>query len=229
MSTQPILAASILAADFTHLGHQIQQAEAAGVDWIHIDVMDGRFVPNLTIGPMVVQACRRVTDLPLHVHLMTKEPESLLGPFSEAGADSLTVHVETCPHLDQTLRTIRSLGLQAGVTLNPSTPIAMIEEVMDLADLVLVMTVNPGFGGQTMITRALKKVARAREMRDQNAGCSALIEVDGGVNPKTAPMAAEAGAEVFIAGTAIFRHPGGIEAGVSALRSALVSGVAGES
>jgi ribulose-phosphate 3-epimerase len=221
MKMDPMIAASILAADFTQLGEQIQQAEAAGVDWLHIDVMDGYFVPNLTIGPMIVEACRRVTTLPLHVHLMVEEPERLLGAFADAGAASLTVHVETCPHLDQRLRAIHDLGLKAGVAINPSTPALLLSEVIDLADQILVMSVNPGFGGQTLIESVLEKVKRIRQMRDSSLQSQAIIAVDGGVNASTAARVTQAGGDVLVAGTAIFGHPAGIQAGVSQLRSAV--------
>lgn len=222
MKSKPILAASILAADFSRLGEEIKEAEEGGADWIHVDVMDGHFVPNLTMGPLVVEACNRVTDLPLDVHLMIEKPERLLADFARAGATRLTVHVETCPHLHQTLRTIQELGVCAGVALNPSTPITAISEVLNELDLVLIMTVNPGFGGQQLIQSTLKKVQSAREMIDSQSTEQIRIEVDGGIDKLNILDAARAGADTFVAGTAIFRHPSGIRSGVQTLREALV-------
>ncbi|MGC1376606.1 MAG: ribulose-phosphate 3-epimerase [Anaerolineales bacterium] len=214
-----VIAPSILAADFSRLGQEIAACEAAGADWIHVDVMDGHFVPNLTVGPVVVEACRRVTKLPLDVHLMIEKPERLLDVFAHAGASHLTVHVETCPHLPDTLQQIRSLGVKAGVTLNPATPAAMIEPVLNMVELVLVMTVNPGFSGQNFIPEVLSKVAQIRKLLD-GIGSSARLEVDGGVSETTLPALIAAGADTFVAGNAIFHHPSGIAAGVAALRSA---------
>jgi ribulose-phosphate 3-epimerase len=222
MINQFIIASSILSADFACLREQIQQAENAGTDWIHIDVMDGHFVPNLTIGPMIVEACRRVTDIPLDVHLMIEQPEKLLKQFVDAGASSLTVHIETCPHIHRTLQSIHKMGIRAGVALNPGTPLAAITEVLSLADMILVMTVNPGFGGQQFIETTLEKLTTLREWRNDNR-THALIEVDGGINSDTIARTAEAGADVFVAGNAIFRHPDGISAGIHALQRALQS------
>lgn len=212
-----LLSASILSADFARLGSAIRQAEKAGVDWIHVDVMDGHFVPNITMGPDVIRACRRSTDLPLDVHLMIEEPSRYLEDFAEAGADQLTVHVEACTHLHRTLQVIRELGCNAGVALNPATPANAILEVLDQVDLVLVMTVNPGFSGQSFIHSSLDKIRRVREMLE-DAGSSAHLQVDGGITEETAPGALEAGATVLAAASSIFLHPGGIEAGVRALR-----------
>ena len=217
-----VIAPSILAADFSRLGQEIAACEAAGVDWIHIDVMDGRFVPNLTMGPVVVEACQRVTTLPLDVHLMIENPERLLEAFSRAGASHLTVHVETCPHLHRTLQQIRSLGVKAGVTLNPATPAAMIEPVLHMVDVVLVMTVNPGFSGQDFIPEMLPKIAQLRKMLDA-IGSTARLEVDGGASETTLPALIAAGADAFVAGNAIFKHAGGIVAGVAALRATMTS------
>lgn len=220
MSGRPTLSASILSADFSDLGTAVTTAEEAGIDWIHVDVMDGHFVPNITMGPVVVSACRRVTQLPLDVHLMIEAPERMVPAFAEAGASNLTVHVEACPNLHRTLQIIHEAGCRAGVAVNPGTPAEAISSVLDMVDLILVMTVNPGYAGQAFIDSALPKVAALKEMRNRS-GSAALIEVDGGVSASTAPLAARQGAEVFVAATAIFGYPGGIAAGINALRAAL--------
>jgi ribulose-phosphate 3-epimerase len=214
-----IIAPSILSADFLNLQEQIAACEAAGADWIHIDVMDGHFVPNLTMGPFIVEACRRATRLPLDVHLMIEQPERLLEAFVQAGASHLTVHVETCPHLHRTLQHIKSLGVKAGVVLNPGTPAIAIEPVLRLADLVLVMSVNPGFSGQAFIPEAAGKVAEIRGMLD-SLGSSAWLEVDGGISADTIRTMRAAGADAFVSASAIFGHAQGIAAGIHALRSA---------
>lgn len=218
-----ILAPSILSADFTRLAEELAASEAAGADWFHIDVMDGHFVPNITMGPFIVEACRRVTKLPLDVHLMIEKPEQHLEAFAKAGASHLTVHVETSPHLHRTLQFIKSLGCKAGVTLNPGTPVAAIEPVLPLADLVLVMSVNPGFSGGQYIPEA---VARVREIRQKlNAiQSSAWLEVDGGVNTENLPDLEAAGATAFVAATAVFKHPQGAAAGVIALKQSMRNG-----
>jgi ribulose-phosphate 3-epimerase len=213
-----LISCSILSADFTRLGEQISMAEKAGVDWIHVDVMDGHFVPNLTMGPFIVEACRRVTQLPVDVHLMIEAPENLLPAFAEAGASILTVHVETCPNLHRTLQTIRELGCKAGVVINPATPVAMIEPVLHMVDLVLVLSVNPGYSGQLFLPEVLPKIANIRHQLQQ-VNPSVWLEVDGGINSQTLPLVIEAGANVFVAAHAIFDHPGGIAAGVQELRS----------
>ena len=218
MNTKYIIAPSILASDMTQLGNEIRAAESAGADWIHLDVMDGRFVPNITMGQFIVEACRRVTQLPLDVHLMIEKPEEHLETFAKAGASGLTVHVETCPHLHRTLQYIKSLGCKAGVVLNPGTAIGALEPVLGMADLVLVMSVNPGFGGQKFIPESLARLAKIRKRLDA-LGSSAWLEVDGGVSAKTISQLKEAGATAFVAGTSVFRHPQGIEAGVRALRN----------
>ncbi|NTU56410.1 MAG: ribulose-phosphate 3-epimerase [Anaerolineales bacterium] len=218
--TKYIIAPSILASDMTQLGNEIAAAESAGADWIHVDVMDGRFVPNITMGQFIVEACRRVTQLPLDVHLMIEKPEDHLETFAKAGASTLTVHVETCPHLHRTLQYIKSLGCKAGVVLNPGTAVGAIEPVLGIADLVLVMSVNPGFGGQKFIPESLARIREIRKMLDA-LGSSAWLEVDGGVSVETISQLKEAGATTFVAGTSVFRHPQGIEAGVRALRDYL--------
>jgi ribulose-phosphate 3-epimerase len=201
------IAPSILAADFARLGADVREAEAAGADYIHVDVMDGHFVPNLTLGPPVVKALRRVTALPLDVHLMMEAPERLLAEFAAAGADILTVHVETCPHLHRTVQQIKELGCRAGVTLNPATPAASLQEILRFVDLVLVMTVNPGFGGQRYIDGSEAKIGRVRAMLEAE-GLHAELEVDGGIGPDTAARVVRAGANVLVAGSAIFAKEG---------------------
>lgn len=213
------LAPSILSADFTRLGEEIATAEAAGADRIHVDVMDGRFVPNITMGPLVVKAARRVTDLPLDVHLMIVEPERYVEAFAEAGATFLTIHVEASPHLHRTLQHMRSLGVKAGVALNPHTPLENLEYVYGLLDQVLVMTVNPGFGGQAFLPEMLPKIAAVRE-RSTTLGLDLHVQVDGGIDPTTAGRVVEAGANVLVAGNAVFGSPLGIEGALTVLRAA---------
>lgn len=222
MTKQMLLAPSILSADFAHLGRDVAEAERYGADWIHVDVMDGHFVPNLTIGPPVVAAIRRVTALPLDVHLMIMPPEPMLEAFAEAGADYLTVHVEATPHIHRALQRIRALGCRPGVSLNPGTPASAIEPVLHLADVVLVMSVNPGFGGQRFLPEVLPKVRRIRERLDE-VRPEALVSIDGGINAATLPLAREAGAQVFVAGSAVFGHPEGIRGGLATLRAALTA------
>lgn len=209
-----LVAPSILSADFARLGEEIAAVEAAGADWLHVDVMDGRFVPNLTIGPPVVKAIRRVTKLPLDVHLMIVEPERYVDAFAEAGADTITVHVEACVHLHRTLCHIRSLGKRAGVTMNPSTPEDGLRYVLDVCDQVLVMSVNPGFGGQAFIPEVLPKVARIREMIGDR---KIDLEIDGGITSVTARDAVAAGANVLVAGSAVF-NGGDYAAAIAAIR-----------
>ena len=215
-----ILAPSILSADFTRLGADIAACEQAGADWIHVDVMDGHFVPNMTIGPLVAEACRRATSLPLDVHLMIEKPERYLEAFAQSGASRLTVHVETCPHLHRTLQQIRDLGVKPGVTLNPGTPAVLLKEILPMVDLVLVMTVNPGFGAQAFLPEMLTKITEIRQMLD-TIGSPAWLEVDGGVSEKTLPALIKAGATAFVAGNAVFKHPNGIGAGVKVLKNAM--------
>ncbi|MEA3336466.1 MAG: ribulose-phosphate 3-epimerase [Chloroflexota bacterium] len=200
------IAASVLAADFARLGDQVQDAEAAGADWIHFDVMDGCFVPNISIGIPVLRSLRKVTRLPLDVHLMIVEPERYLAAFAEAGADYLTVHAEATPHLHRAVQVIRDLGVKAGVSVNPGTSLTMVEEVIAEIDLLLVMSVNPGFGGQYFLPSMHDKLRRASEML-ATAGSAAELEVDGGINAETAYPAVASGATVLVAGSAIFRGP----------------------
>ena len=213
-----VISASILSADFTRLGEEIAVCEEAGADWIHVDVMDGHFVPNITMGPVIVEACRRATKLPIDVHLMIEKPEQFLEAFAKAGASGLTVHVETCPHLDRTLLDIKTLGCKAGVVMNPETPVREIEPVLHLADLVLVLSVHPGFSGGRFIPESVAKVADVRKKLDA-LGSSAWLEVDGGINAETLPKMKDAGATAFVAASAIFKHPQGIMAGIQTLRA----------
>lgn len=221
MKHSPILAPSILSADFTRLGAELNACQQSGADWIHVDVMDGHFVPNLTFGALMVAACRRVTGLPLDVHLMVEKPETLLEDFARAGATRLTVHLETCPHLHRTLQQIKALGVQAGVAINPSTPAWALKEILPFADLFLVMTVNPGFGGQKFIDLT-PKIRELRAMLTALAS-PAWLEVDGGVSAATLPLLLAAGADAFVAGSAIFSHPGGIAAGINALKTKITA------
>lgn len=217
-----ILATSILSADFLHLEDAIQAAEKGGADWIHIDVMDGHFVPNITMGPVVVKAVRQATRLPLDVHLMIETPQRYLEDFAKAGADSLTVHVEATTDLEQSTQAIRDLGLRAGVAISPGTPVDRVKQVLERIDLLLVMTVNPGFSGQSFMPEPLQEVEQLRKLKLQGR-TKALIQVDGGIDARTAPLAGQAGAEVFVAASAIFKHKDGIAAGIAALRSSLAS------
>ncbi len=215
-----VIAPSILSANFEQLGKDLQACEQAGADWIHVDVMDGHFVPNITFGPLIVEACKRATSLPLDVHLMVNEPAHLLEAFAKAGADRLTVHVEACKHLDRTLQLIRSLGVKPGISLNPATPASQLREVIDQADLVLVMTVNPGFGGQSFLPYTLRKISEIRGMIcDRNL--ETWLQVDGGISEKTLSSVYSAGADAFVAGNALFNHPSGLAAAIKGFRDIL--------
>lgn len=213
------LAPSLLSADFTALGEQIKQAELGGADYLHIDVMDGAFVPNISMGPLIVEAARRCTSLPLDVHLMIEEPRRYLADFARAGADILTVHQEADRHLQRTLATIHELGVRAGVALNPATPLLSIEDLCSDVDLLLIMTVNPGFGGQHFLEGLVDKVARARRLLDERAAAVEL-EVDGGVKAGNVARLVTAGADVLVAGSAVFGSAASIQASIAALRQA---------
>lgn len=219
------IAPSILSADFGKLAREVAAVEAAGADWIHADVMDGRFVPNITMGPVVVRAVRQATRLPIDVHLMIVEPERYVEDFAEAGADIISVHVEPSYHLSRTLQQIRSLGKKAGVVLNPHTPPEAVAYVLELVDLVLVMSVNPGFGGQAFMPEVLPKLRAIRKMIDAH-GLNVALEVDGGVAPGTARKVVEAGARVLVAGSAVYGHPD-YAAAITALRNDGMAGLEG--
>lgn len=214
------IAPSILAADYTRLGEQLQAAEAAGADYIHVDVMDGRFVPNITIGPLIVRAARRATGLPLDVHLMIEGPERHIDAFADAGADILTVHPEATPHVHRALEQIRRRHVKAGIALNPGTPVAAAEELLAELDLVLVMSVDPGFGGQEFIAGVLPKVRRLRRLLDEQ-GLRAELEMDGGITVGTAPACVEAGARVLVAGTAVFNEKSTVAENIARLRRSI--------
>lgn len=215
-----LIVPSILSADFARLGQQVEEAQAAGADRIQIDVMDGRFVPNITVGPMVVEAVRRHTSLPLEAHLMIVEPERYIEDFARAGADLIIVHQEVSPHLHRTVQQIHALGKRAGVAINPATPLAALQEILSDIDLALCMTVNPGFGGQAFISGMVSKITRLRAMIQQhNATCD--LEVDGGINVETAPIVTRAGANTLVAGSSVYGAPGGVAAGIAALRAAI--------
>jgi ribulose-phosphate 3-epimerase len=221
MSVQ--IASSILSADFARLGEQVREAVAGGADRIHVDVMDGHFVPNLTVGPLVVRALRPITDLPLDVHLMIEQPELLIPEFAQAGADSLTVHVETCPHLHRTIQQIHELGVKAGVTLNPATPLTTLQEILPDVDLVLIMSVNPGFGGQSYIPGSTDKIARLRQMLDEGGLTQVELEVDGGIKEHNAAEVVAAGASILVIGSAIFNRTASVAANIAALRERATS------
>jgi ribulose-phosphate 3-epimerase len=216
------LAPSIMTADLGRLEEEIKLAEQAGADWIHLDVMDGRFVPNISIGPIIVAAVRRATSLPLDVHLMIVEPDRYVGAFADAGATSITVHAEACIHVHRQLRQIRDLGVRAGLAVNPATPLSAVEEVIDDMDLLLVMSVNPGFGGQSFIAHSIDKVRRARQMLT-DAGSTASLQVDGGIVAENIASVARAGADVFVTGSSVFNRDRSVKESIALLRNALAA------
>jgi ribulose-phosphate 3-epimerase len=216
-----ILSSSILSADFAHLEDQIRSVEDAGVDWIHADVMDGHFAPNISMGPFIIETVRRITNMPIDTHLMIEQPEKLIKAFINAGSSRVSVHIENNPNVFRTLQEIRELGASPGIVINPGTPTGSIEAVLPIVDLVLVMNVSPGFSGQKFIPETLVKVAQVRDMI-KSIGSSAQIQVDGGITEETLPAAYQHGARVFVAATAIFKYPQGIAAGVQALRNSVL-------
>ncbi len=220
------LAPSILSADFARLGEQVREAIQGGADWIHVDVMDGHFVPNLTMGPLVVKALRPLTEVPLDVHLMISQPDRLIPAFAEAGADHITVHVEACPHLHRTVELIHRLGKKAGVAINPATPVHLLEEILPFVDIVLVMSVNPGFGGQQYIPTSTHKITRVRAMLDALGRSEVELEVDGGIGPENAAEVVRAGATVLVAGSAVFNDRATVAENLDALRTAAYQGLA---
>ena len=216
------IAPSILSADFSRLGQQVKEAADGGADCIHVDIMDGHFVPNLTIGPPVVQAIRPWTDLPLDVHMMISEPERFIGRFAEAGADIITVHAETCPDLHRVVHQIKEAGVRAGVAVSPATPLAAVKEVLPDLDQLLVMAVNPGFGGQAFIEAMVEKIGRARAVLDER-GLAAELEVDGGIDATTAKTAVQAGARVLVAGSAVFSQDVSVADAIARIRESVTA------
>jgi ribulose-phosphate 3-epimerase len=217
-----LIAPSIIAADFTHIADEVAACEAAGADWLHVDVMDGHFVPTITIGPLFTESLKRVTKLPLDVHLMISEPEKYLEDFAKAGASNITVHAETCSDLPRVVEIIKSLGCKAGITLNPATPASALDSALSLADLVLVMSVNPGYSGQKFMPEMIAKVEEIRNKLNALRS-TAYLEVDGGMNAETIPLVKKAGANVFVTGNAVFKHPKGSLEGVRVLKEIISS------
>ncbi len=216
------IAPSILSADFSRLGEHVAEAQAAGADWLHVDVMDGHFVPNITIGPLIVAALKPHTTLPMDVHLMIEKPERYFADFVKAGADVLTVQVETCPHLHRTIQNIKELGVKAGVTLNPATPLVMIEDILPYVDLVLIMSVNPGFGGQSYIESSTAKIRQLRQMLDA-IGSKAELQVDGGVKATNIAEVVQAGATCLVSGSGVFNKTASVAENITALRQAIAT------
>ena len=219
----PLISASILSADFSNLAQEIKALERAGVDAIHLDVMDGVFVPNLTFGPLVIEAVRRATELPLDVHLMIERPAGYLRDYVEAGADWISIHIEACPHIHRDLTKIKDLGKRAGIAINPGTPVASLDSVMDEADFILVMSVNPGFGGQKFVSSTLDKLNSIRLIREQR-GVSLEIAVDGGIDATYAPLVTEAGATTLVIGSSLFRHADGPTGALAAIQGSIRAG-----
>ena len=217
-----LLAPSIIAADFTHLADEIAACESAGADWLHMDIMDGHFVPTITVGPLFVEACKRATKLPLDVHLMIEDPGKYLQAFAEAGADNITVHVETCPDLPGIVGQIKALGCKAGVTLNPSTSASALDAALPLVDLVLVMSVQPGYSGQSFMPGMIGKVEEIRNKLN-SLRSTAHLEVDGGISARTLPLMLQAGADAFVTGNAAFKHPQGVGEGIRLLRESMLA------
>ena len=220
MSKEFIIAPSILSADFSRLGDELQTIENAGADWIHVDIMDGHFVPNMSMGRKALEACKKISHLPLDVHLMVEFPENFIEWYSQSGADHLTVHIEATPNIHRVLQHIHELGCKAGIAINPGTPASAVDAVLHMVDLILILTVNPGFGAQKFLPETLQKIKEIRQKLDQK-NSKALIQVDGGISTSTIRDVADVGAQVFVAGNAIFNHPSGPAASISALKACL--------